>query len=231
MPGLSQAGLTLPGGRCHTKTSLIVVYGSANWEWTRDVRARWLLEEADVEYEARLVDLRSGKTRTPEFLALHPLGQVPVLVDDDTKMIESGAILCYLAEKYAPWLVPALMTPKRAEYLQWFFFATVTLEPPAWKLLLNSYHRSDHEDAPRLVKEGRREFLKPARVLEKHLTRLDYVLGPEFSAADIMVGTTLVMADRADALTRYPTLKRYLGRLAERAPFRRAYEPRRGTTS
>ena len=80
------------------------LYGCPN---SRSLRAAWALEEAAAEYEYVLVDLFTGAARTPEFLALNPAGKLPVLVDGDLKLTESGAIIAYVSDKFpASGLVP-----------------------------------------------------------------------------------------------------------------------------
>ena len=67
---------------------------------TRSIRARWTLQELGVEFEAITVNLMAGEHRRPEFLKINPAGKLPVLVDGDTVLTESIAIVVYLAEKY-----------------------------------------------------------------------------------------------------------------------------------
>ena len=67
---------------------------------TRSIRARWTLQELGVEFEAVTVNLVLGEHRRPEFLKINPAGKLPVLVDGDTVLTESIAIVIYLAEKY-----------------------------------------------------------------------------------------------------------------------------------
>src|SRR5215216_2978564 len=95
---------------------------------TRSLRPRWLLEELGVPYE--LVRLESADTKTPEYLAVHPLGRVPALVDDGVALFESAALYLHLADKYGEGkMAPAPGTIERGLYYQWILFASASLEP------------------------------------------------------------------------------------------------------
>src|SRR4051794_3745039 len=98
---------------------------------TRAVRARWMLEELGVPHELHRVDLANGEHRSPEYLArVHPLGHVPVLVDGETAIFESAAIIAYLADRFPEkQLAPAPGSPERGPYYQWMFYAVTELEP------------------------------------------------------------------------------------------------------
>src|SRR5947207_15156799 len=92
---------------------------------TRSFRPRWLLEELGVPYE--LVKMTAAQTKTPEYLAVHPLGKVPALQDDGVTIFESAAIIAHLADKFG--LAPKAGTAQRGLYYQWIIFAMATLEP------------------------------------------------------------------------------------------------------
>src|SRR5688572_28976588 len=97
---------------------------------TRSVRPRWLLEELGVPYELVRLDLPKQEGRTAAHLALHPFGEVPVLVDGDVTLFEPTAICIYLADRFPEKrLAPPPGSPDRGPYLQWLLFAEVTLDP------------------------------------------------------------------------------------------------------
>jgi glutathione S-transferase len=107
------------------------LYGCPN---SRSLRAAWALEEAAAEYEYVLVDLFKGASRTPEFLALNPAGKLPVLVEGELTLTESGAIINYVSDKFpASDLVPR-DAAARANCLRWMFFANTELEQPLWTI-------------------------------------------------------------------------------------------------
>src|SRR5512143_2861365 len=119
-------GINIAGGRVSTLTSMKLYFTPR----TRATRPRWLLEELGVPYELVRVDLEAGQNRTADYLALHPLAQVPVLVDDDQVLIESAAICMHLGDRFpAARLAPAVGSRLRGPYLQWMFYCAATLEP------------------------------------------------------------------------------------------------------
>ncbi len=77
---------------------MLKLYGGTR---TRASKVQWYLEELSIPYEFVLLDLAAGEHQKPEYLAINPMGKVPAIVDGDLKLWESGAILLYLAEKYA----------------------------------------------------------------------------------------------------------------------------------
>ena len=84
--------------------------------FSRSVRVRWLLEELSVPYEVVPVEFKRESLRSPSYLKIHPLGRVPALRDGEVQMIESGAMLEYLLERYgAGRLAPAPGAPEQQQ--------------------------------------------------------------------------------------------------------------------
>jgi glutathione S-transferase len=177
---------------------------------SRAGRVRWLLEELGVPYELRRVTLYTPEMQTPEYLALHPLGKVPALTVDGRTMIESGAMLVYLADRFAErGLAPALDAPERAAYLQWIFFTATTLEPP-----LDTIYK--HDD-PAVKAQGAADFHAAARVIEPALgDGRPFLLGERFTAADISIGSVLGWARALGLLAEHPALVDYGRRVGGR---------------
>jgi glutathione S-transferase len=149
-------------------------------------RSALALYELAVPFEAHALDLR--KPRSAEYLAVHPLGKVPALIDGSATLWESNAINWYLAEKYPrAGLLPS--TPEgRAAVLRWAFYQTSHVSPAA-----TAVHRSinpahvrylDQHTDPQEAENGRRELARFLPVLEDALTRADWLVG-DYSLADI----------------------------------------------
>lgn len=201
------------------------IYGGSK-SFTRDCRPRWLLEELGMAYDLVNIDIFAGEGRSPAYLAKNPLGKVPFLEDGDAAIFESGAIVAYLADRYGiPRLAPELTSPRRAEYMQWMFYAPVTLDSPATRIFANRVLFPGKEGAEERAQQAAKEFDAPAKVLEQALVGRAHLLGDAFSAADIMVGSALVWVDRGQGLGGYPALKGYLERLSARPAFQKAYAP------
>jgi glutathione S-transferase len=182
---------------------MLNLYGGAR---SRASIVKWYLEELKVPYHFVQLDMEAGEHRKPEFLALNPIGKVPVLQDGDFALSESGAILLYLAQKYDP-SFPT--TPEQqAELYQWVLFANATLGPGV-------FGEAEREgEAPKI--------LGPLSDLLLHQT---YMLGKSFTVADVAVGAVLayipVMMPQFD-LSAYPGVVAYIQRLAEHPAFKKA---------
>lgn len=176
----------------------------------RSGRVRWLLEELEVPYVDRVLDYDKGQSKTPEYLALNPMGRVPTLVDGPVTITESAAICMYLADKFAlKGLAPHTDSPERPAYLQWMAFSIGTLEP----IFANLRFRENMKDEERVEIDSATD--KIIRTLEIALDGRDFLLGNNFSAADIMIAD-LLRWKKMMLLERSPVLKAYYERVAKR---------------
>ena len=190
---------------------------------TRAARPRWMLEEIGAPYELARLDLSKGEHKTPEYLRIHPHGAVPALVDGDLTLIESAAICMYLADKFPEKkLAPPVGTPARGLYYQWMLYSMATVEPPLLAVFLNTVMLPEAERSAAAVDKGRTQFADVARVLTNALSGRTFILGEQFSAADVMIGGMLGWAAMMGMLGDLPVLQAYLGRLRERPAFQRA---------
>ena len=186
---------------------------------TRATRPRWLLEELEVPYRLHVVDLFGGERNR-----LHPLGSVPAVRLDGETLLESGAICHWLADCFPErGLSPAPDGPRRARYEQWMFFVPGTLEPPAFEILLHTLLLPEDRRIDAIVPFAQKGYRRVLRMLEKELDHDYYLLGESFSAADIMLGTTLGWLP--DMLQDYPALQAYLQRITTRPAWGRATAP------
>jgi glutathione S-transferase len=190
---------------------------------TRAGRPRWLLEEIGAPYELVRIDLSKGEHKKPEHLKIHPHGAVPALIDGDLAMFESAAICLYLADKFPEKrLAPPLGTPARGLYYQWMVYTMATLEPPLLQVFLNTVMLPEAERSATAVEKGRATFAGVARVLEQALAGKTFILGEQFSAADVMVGSTLAWGGMMGLIGDHPQIQAYVKRLSERPAFQRA---------
>ena len=188
---------------------------------TRSIRIYWLLEELGIPYELSLVKFTPGKL---PFAQATPYGKVPAIEDGEVVMIESGAILEYILEKYGQGrLAPAPGMPGRAAFLQWVYFSEATALPPVGDIVRHTLFKPEPERIPAVVEDARGRLGAIFAVVEKALEGKPYLLGQDFSAADVMMGVTLHIARRLDSLEdRFANLKAYLGRLESRPAFEKA---------
>lgn len=155
------------------------------------VKVSILLEELGLPYEAHLVDFGSNDQLSPEFLSLNPNNKIPAILDPQgpggqpLALFESGAILVYLAEKQGQFLPqdPAL----RYQALQWLMFQMGGVGPMFGQLgFFHKFAGKDYEDKrprDRYVAESRRLL----GVLDQHLAGRDWMLGADYSIADIAI--------------------------------------------
>jgi glutathione S-transferase len=191
---------------------------------SRSGRPRWLLEEIGVPYEVKRLDLQAGDQKKPEYLKLNPNGAVPTLVDDDTVLWESAAICQYLADKFPEKnLAPKVGTPERGKYYQWVHFAMSGLEPPAVTIFLHTVFLPEAERLPQAVEGARQQLAAAAKVVDGALEGRDWILGSQFSAADVMIGSTLMWAQMMGMVgADLPNVTAYLTRCVSRPATQRA---------
>ena len=190
---------------------------------SRSVRPRWLLEEIGAPYELITLDHAKGEDKTPAYLKIHPHGAVPALVDGDLALFESAAICLHLADKFPDkHLAPAIGTPARALYYQWMLYSMATLEPPVLQIFMNTVMLPESERSPAAAEQGRKTFADIARVLSQALSSKPYLLGQQFSAADVMIGSTLGWGQFMGLLEGQTELTAYVKRLSERPAYQRA---------
>jgi glutathione S-transferase len=183
---------------------------------TRSIRARWILQELAIDFDATDVRLPAGEHRNPDFLELNPAGKVPVLVDGDLVLTESVAIVLYLAEKYPERGFLPIDPQVRADAYRWILFAVTELEQPLWRIARHTALYPERDRLPADVALARRDFLPMAAVLEKHMKGRNYVVGDSVSAADFVVAYTLDWAGETELLGDCPTLRGYVERMYAR---------------
>jgi len=185
---------------------------------TRSTRALWMLEEAGIDYEMQLVDIRKAdRNDSEEFLAASPMGKVPAIIDGDTAMSESAAICVYVADRYAlGTLAPTIDDPIRGKYLYWVMYAPSVVEPAMAEKV------SDVE--PNRGRNGWGDFDEMIRVFDEGLEGKDWILGDQFSAADVMLGSSAVFLRMFDMLPASRNIGDYADRCIARPAFQRSQD-------
>lgn len=173
---------------------MIEIWGGAT---ARTIRAHWMAHELGLDYTPRLIGSRTGETQTAAFHALNAKEKIPVLVDDDFVLSESAAIVTYLGDTYGPdtGLIPKPYTRERALYNQWSSF--VQMELDAHTLYVMRKHRdlaNLYGEAPAAIQASIEGFTKQVAVAEKALMHSDYLIGDQFTGADLLMTTVLTWA-------------------------------------
>lgn len=183
----------------------------------RDLRVRWALDEAGVDYAVRPLDPRVE--RPADYLLEQPFGQVPSYIDPNVRLFESGAIVLHVANRCEA-LLPAEAGP-RARHTAWVFAALNTIEVWLQQLVsLELFHAGESwVDArrPQLADMVARRL----RQLEAHLGGRPW-LEERFGAGDLMMTTVLRSLRAIDRLDAHPRLAAYVARAEERPAFQRA---------
>jgi glutathione S-transferase len=191
---------------------------------TRSARIYWLLEELGIPYELEQVAFVPPLPPLKPFAQATPKGKFPTIEDGDVVMFESGAILEYLIEQYGKGrLAPAPGSPLRGPYLQWVHFAEGTAFPPLANLAWHMF-KGDADQVAGALADYRQMAAAAFDVLERALDGKAYLLGAEFSGADVMIGYTVECAKWFGLLgDRYPNLTAYASRLEARPAFQKAF--------
>jgi glutathione S-transferase len=185
---------------------------------TRSSRARWMLEELGVPYE--LVRMTFKDAKTPEYLRIHPLGAVPALQDGEATVIESAAIIAYLADRFPEkGFAPPPSSPQRAAYYQWIIYAMATLEPCLTAFVAHTTKRPEADRVPILAQESRAELTRALQPVAETLKNQPFLLGEKISAADVVLGSVINWAAAAQLIDDFPALQEYVERLRARPAF------------
>jgi glutathione S-transferase len=166
---------------------------------------QWYLEELSVPYEKVMLDMQASEHRQEPYLAINPFGKVPAIAFENFQLWESGAILMYIADKYAK---TPLTAEERAKLNQWTLFANATLGPGIF------VEASREKETPRL--------LTP---LNNILEKQPFLMGDEFTVADVAVGSILSYIPimlKVD-LSGYPAVLNYMKQLSERPAFQKTF--------
>lgn len=167
--------------------------------FTNSTSVHWALAELGIPYQIHAVNLYAGEQRKPAFLALNPNGKVPVLVDGETPLFESLAILIHLGQTYGvpKKLWSTLGTPAHMKALSWLTWGTVTLGATTVR-----YYRNTHEHFPAEMRiashahAAQQEWEHHVDLLEQHLAQNPYMGGDAFTLVDVSIASVLAIAER-----------------------------------
>ncbi len=201
------------------------IYGVAR---SRAFRTLWMAKELGLDYEHVKVDFATGETRTPEHLALNPNGHVPVIDDDGFILWESMAINLYLAKKFgAGGLYPSRLQDE-ARAWQWSFWGMTELERPVLTALFNRAILPESQRDAAAADAAEKALAQPFVVLQGMLSGSPYLLGDQFTVADLNVASILAWARPAQIdFSAVPKVAEWLRVCAERPAARAARQLQR----
>ena len=146
----------------------------------------WMLEELGQPYDIKLLKLSEGDNLKPDYLAVNPMGKVPALAHRGTVITETAAICTYLADEFpqAKLNVP-IGSPARGVYLKWLFFGPGTLEPAVID------RAAPRKEPARRAMLPYGDFDTTMDVLAKAVARGPWLMGEQFTAADVVIGANV----------------------------------------
>lgn len=178
----------------------------------------WMLEEVGAAYRGVPLDFETAQHKTPEFLAINPMGKVPTIVHRGVVVTETAAIIAHLADLYPEaGLAPAVGDPQRGAYYRWLFFGAGCIEPA---LIDRMFQRPPVERKSAIGYGSYEDTLNALRVT---LADRPFLLGDRFTAADLYVGAQLgwAMMFGAPDIKGDPVLEPFIGRATDRPAYRR----------
>jgi glutathione S-transferase len=171
--------------------------------------ARWALHEVDAEYEQHILEY--GTTmKSPEYLAINPMGKVPAIVHNGHVVTECAAICAYLTDAFpASGLQPT--EAERASYYRWMFFAAGPVEAAI------TNHSAGFDPAPeKEMMFGYGSYDRVIDALDKHFSDNEYVCGDRFTGADLYVGSQVIWGVLFGSMPKRDALVRYSDQLTKR---------------
>jgi glutathione S-transferase len=168
-----------------------------------------MLEEIGAPYELVRVNIRAGEQGAHNFCNINPMKKLPALDDQGVHVAESGAVLLYLADKFpAAGLGATLDDPLRGRFLQWLFFTPGCLEPAMAEKIVGS--------AGNTFSFGWGDFRRVTHAVDAALEEGEWLVGERFTAADLLLASTLQIAFMAKLLEPTGRIGDYVERAASR---------------
>ncbi len=184
--------------------------------YTRSTGALTLLEELGADYQLHVMNMKAGEQRKPEFLAINPMGKVPTLTHGDAVVTEQVSVYLYLADLYPEArLAPPLGDALRGPYLRWMVFYGSCFEPAV----------VDRVQKREPVPEARSpygDFDSVMKTLVSQLQHGPWLLGEQFTAADVLWGSALNWTTQFGLIPEVPVIKDYIARFIKRPAYNRA---------
>ena len=166
------------------------LYGTSG---SRALRSIWMMEELGIDYEHIPTNF-DEESKQPEYLEINPNGRIPALVDGDLTLFESMAINLYLAKKYSTDLYPADPVLE-AQVWQWSVWAISEIEPLQMQIVIQKMFIPEDKRNQKVIDRATQGLIRPFKVLDDKLTRYDYLLGNQFTVADLNLSAVMLLID------------------------------------
>lgn len=180
---------------------------------------RWMLEELGEPYETVLLDYGTSM-KSPEYLAINPMGKVPAITHRGVVVTEGAAICAYLADAFPEkGLAPPPQDPQRAPYYRWMFFAAGPVEAAVTAKALGLLAPPE-----RSMTVGYGSFDDTIGALESAVSGRDHICGDRFTAADVYVGAQIAWGLQFNTIPERPAFRDYASRIQARPAYQRAQQ-------
>ncbi len=200
---------------------MITVWGRRNSVNVQKVL--WALEELDVPYARENVGGSFGGNRDPDFLAMNPMGLVPVIRDGDVTMFESNAIVRYLAARFRSGVLRPAEHKGLAMAEQWMEWTQQVFAPPVSAIFTNTVRAAPGMHNADVIAAASRQAGEAVKIADQWLSRHDWFAGAAFSFGDIAMGALMWRYLGLDCThPETPHLAGWMEALQEREAFRRA---------
>ena len=189
----------------------------------RSFRVLWMLEEMGLSYDLKMLPF-PPRVFAREFLSLNPLGTIPLMIDGETRMTESSGICHYLGTRFGPTpLIVNADEPAYGAFLNWMYFSDATLTFPQTLVLRYSRLEPEERRSPQVATDYAKWFLGRLRAVEAATAKAETLAANRFTAADIVVGYALLLADRIGLGKDFgPNVGAYWQRLQQRDGYKSA---------
>jgi len=189
----------------------------------RSFRPLWMLEEMGLAYDLKMLPF-PPRVLAKEYLALNPLGTIPLMIDGETRMTESSGICHYLGTRHGPTpLVVGVDEPAYGAFLNWMYFSDATLTFPQTLVLRYTQLEPEERRNPQVASDYAKWFLGRLRAVEAAMATAETLVADRFTAADIVIGYALRLAANIGLARDFgPNVSAYWQRLQQRDGYKRA---------
>ena len=188
---------------------------------SRALRSIWMMEELGIDYELIPVNFNE-ESKQPEYLEINPNGRIPALVDGDLKLFESMAINLYLAKKYGTDLYPADPAAE-AKVWQWSVWAISEIEPLQMQIVIQKVFVPEDKRNQKVIDRATKGLLRPFKVLNDVLTKHNYLLGDQFTVADLNLSAVMLLVRSMEFdFAEFPDIQAWMQRCYDRPSLAKA---------
>ncbi len=194
------------------------LYGTSR---SRALRALWGIEETGIAYSHQPLGF-GAESKSPDYLAVNPNGRIPALVDGSLQLFESMAINLYLAKRYGGTLYPARAADEALAW-QWSLWALSEIEPLQMRIVIDQLFSPADKRNPKTVAGAIKGLQRPLRVLDAALAGRSWLLGDQFSVADLNLAAVMhLMKDIGFSCAEHAQVQRWLNACYARPALARA---------